>query len=220
MKLISDLIRNGIEIKEAKECQQAIPSFPFVIQEEWPSKREDGKEEQHLNLTQIPFDVEVDEHSFSLDYYIAIAFEISTSKLAKDIILEKVKAQLEKMKIEVGEMIGEPTIMMSYYKSTNWSGVIKIHLKNLEKNGRALLQGSKAFILTLDDKMVRKEKVYKSYDALALNSLLSIKIVSENLKEKKWFQVFEDTVVEVSKEIMSMKLQMYKRKWNLTLLGL
>ena len=44
MELISELIRKGMEIDEATECQQAIPSFPFVIQEEWPFKRMDGIE--------------------------------------------------------------------------------------------------------------------------------------------------------------------------------
>ena len=44
MELISELIRKGMEIDEATECQQAIPSFPFVIQEEWPSKKMDGIE--------------------------------------------------------------------------------------------------------------------------------------------------------------------------------
>ena len=66
VELISELIRKGMEIDEATECQEATPSFLFVIQEEWPSKRVEGIEAQHFNLTQIPFDVEVDEHGFAL----------------------------------------------------------------------------------------------------------------------------------------------------------
>ena len=69
-----------MEIEKATKCQNATPSFPFIIQDEWPYKREDGKERQHFNLTQIPFDVEVDEHGFSLDYHITIIFEIGNSK--------------------------------------------------------------------------------------------------------------------------------------------
>ena len=92
MELISDLIKKGMEIDEAKERQNATPSFPFIIQEEWPSKREDGKERcQHFNLTQVPFDVEVDEHGFSFDYQIAIAFEIGSYKWSKEVIMEKSK---------------------------------------------------------------------------------------------------------------------------------
>ena len=33
---------------------------------EWPSKREDDIEGQHFNLTQLPFDVEVDDDGFSM----------------------------------------------------------------------------------------------------------------------------------------------------------
>ena len=196
MELINDLIKKGMELNEAKKCQNATPSFPFVIQEEWPSKREDRKEGQHFNLTQVPFDVEVDEDGFLLDYQIAIVFEIGTINWSRKVILEKIKAQLEKMKIDDGDMTGEPIAIMCSHKSTNWSGVIKIHLKNPKKDGRALLQRFKAFILILDENMARRGKVCKSYDALALNNLLSVKIVSKKLKEKEWFRVFEEIVME------------------------
>ena len=196
MELISELIRKGMEIDEATKCQQAIPSFPFVIQEEWPSIRGDGIEGQHFNLTQIPFDVEVDENGFALDYQIAIAFEIGELKVSKENVMGKVKERLKKMKIAIGLMIGEPIAIMCYHKSTTWSGVVKIHLQNPKKDGSALLQGSRAFILNLDEKMDRRRKVCKTYDALALNNLLSVKIMSEKLKEKEWYNVFEDIVIE------------------------
>ena len=196
MELTSELIKRRMEIEEATECQQAIPSFPFVIQEEWPSKRKDGIEGQHFNLIQIPFDVEVDEHGLALDYQIAISFEIGDLKLSKEVILEKVKERLNKMKIEVGELIGEPIAVLCFHKSSTWSGVVKIHLKNPKKDGTTFLQGSRAFILTLDENVARRGKVCKSYDALSLNNLLSIKIVSENLKGKEWYKMFKDIVTE------------------------
>ena len=132
MELISELIRKRMEIDEATECQQATPSFLFVIQEKWPSKREDEIEGQHFNLTQIPFDVEVDEHGFALDYQIAISFEIGNLKLSKESVMEKVKERLKKMKIAIGSMIGEPIVIMCYHKSTTWSGVVKYTYKILK----------------------------------------------------------------------------------------
>ena len=185
MELISELIRKGMEIDEATECQQVTPSFPFVIQEKWPSKRGDGIEGQHFNLTQIPFDVEVDENGFALDYQIAISFEIGNLKVSKESKMEKFKERLKNMKIAIGSMIGEPIAIMCYHKSTTWSGVVKIHLQNPKKDGSALLQESRAFILNLDENVDRRGKVCKTYDALALNNLLSVKIMSEKLKEKK-----------------------------------
>ena len=119
------------------------------------------------------------EHVFTFDYQIAISFEIGDLKLLKKAILEKVKERLNKMKIEVRELIGEPIAVLCFHKSSTWSGVVKIHLKNPKKDGTTLLQGSRAFIFTLDENVARRGKVCKSYDALALNNLLSVKIVSE-----------------------------------------
>ena len=156
MELISELIRKGMEIDEATKCQQATPSFLFVIQEEWPSKRVDGIKGQHFNLTQIPFDVEVDEHGFALNYQIAISFEIGNLKVSKESVMEKIKERLKKMKIAIGSMIGEPIVIMCYYKSTTWSGVVKIHLQNPKNDGTTFLRGSKAFILNLDENVNRR----------------------------------------------------------------
>ena len=80
---IATLVKNGMREKEARECQSTTPSYPFVIQEEWPTSREDGKNGQHFNLTQIPSDVEVDKFGFSLDYQIAILFEMGESEWKK-----------------------------------------------------------------------------------------------------------------------------------------
>ena len=73
---VSELVRFGMEHNEALEHLEAFPSFPYVPQEAWPSKRLNGKEGGHFNLTQVPFDVEIDKYGFSLDYQIAIAFEL------------------------------------------------------------------------------------------------------------------------------------------------
>ena len=89
-----------------------------------------------------------------------------------------------------------PTAIMCYHKSTTWSGVVKILLQNPKKDGSALLQGSRAFILNLDENVDSRGKVCKTYDALALNNLLSVKIMSEKLKEKEWYNIFEDIVIE------------------------
>ena len=81
--------------------------------------------------------------------------------------MKKIKTRLHKMKSEVGDMIGESIAVMCYHKSKNWSEVVKIHLKNPKKDGTTLLQGSRVFILSLDENMDKRGKVRKSYDALA-----------------------------------------------------
>ena len=74
-ELVIVLIKNCTKESEAHECQNTISCFPFIIQEEWSNTRDDGKEDQHYNLTQVPSDVDVDEFGFYLDYHITIHFE-------------------------------------------------------------------------------------------------------------------------------------------------
>jgi len=50
----------------------------------WLSKRMDGKEGGHFNLIQVPFDVEVNERKFALDYQIVIAFKLGERNLTRD----------------------------------------------------------------------------------------------------------------------------------------
>ena len=103
---IATLVTSGMREKEARECQSSIPSFPFVIQEEWPNSRKDGKIGQHFNLTQIPADVEVDKFGFSFDYQIAITFELGDKGWEKDTILSLVESRLKEMESRLNKTRG------------------------------------------------------------------------------------------------------------------
>lgn len=107
-----------------------------------------------------------------------------------------VETRLKEMHIELGDVIGEPIALMCYHKSTKWSGVIKLHLKTPEIDGVGLLQGLRPFILKFDEDKFKRGKVCKTYDALALNNLLSVKITSETLEFKEWYELFEKIVEE------------------------
>ena len=193
---VATLVKNGMKKNEARECQSVEALFPFVIQEEWPNSREDGKIGQHFNFTQIPSDVEVDRFGFSFDYHIAIYFEMAEIEWEKDTIMSLVENKLKNMSIDLGNIIGEPIALICYYKSTKWNGVIKLHLKTPEIDGVGLLQGLRPFILKLDEDKNKRDKICKTYDSLALNNLLSVKITSEGLASKEWFEMFERIVEE------------------------
>ena len=100
-----ELMKRKIDFDEAKEMQNAKHSFPYVPKKEWSFKRVDGKKGHHYNLTQLPFDVEVDEDGFSFDYQVAIHFELGEQKWERDVIMQKVKKRLSSMNIELGELI-------------------------------------------------------------------------------------------------------------------
>lgn len=82
-----------------------ISCFPFVIQEDWSSTRENGRIGQHFDLTQDPSDIEVDQYGFSPNYLVAIIFEIGEKKWARDTIMKLVIVILREMDIELGEDI-------------------------------------------------------------------------------------------------------------------
>ena len=63
-------------------------------------------------------------------------------------------------------------------------------------DARSLLQGTKAFILTLDEEKPWRRKVFKSNDMLAFNNFLLVKITSDTLIGKEWFNIFEEVVNE------------------------
>ena len=57
---IADMVTMGIPRKEAEELEKVRISYPRVPQSLYPKERSDGLPGQHLNLTQLPFDIETD----------------------------------------------------------------------------------------------------------------------------------------------------------------
>ena len=100
------------------------------------------------------------------------------------------------MKIEVGEILGEPIAILCFHGSKRWSGVIKLHLKNPETDGYALFRGLRPFILKLDKSTLARGKVCKSFDSIAIANMLSVKITSQSLVGKTWYHLYEDIVVD------------------------
>jgi hypothetical protein len=179
----SKLIGDGYKPEEALEMQTVITSYPHVLQVEWPTTRTDDIPGQHFNLTQLPFDIEVNSTTgFSLDYHIAIYFEQPKSLFSHEEILLKTKSRLRDMKIEVGVDMVEPIAVLCHNGADRtWSGIIKIHLKKPEIDGVAMLRGVRPFNITLDQGKLHRGKVCKTFDPIAQNNLLSCKIQSPNL---------------------------------------
>lgn len=67
----------------------------------------DGKEGKNFNLILVPIDIQVDKHSFALDYHISIYFELENRKFNRDKVFEMTHESLKKMKIEVEDVLEE-----------------------------------------------------------------------------------------------------------------
>jgi hypothetical protein len=190
---VSELVKNGMYEDEALECQDCITAYPYVPQELWPNKY--NLEEQNFHFTQIPSEIEVFE-GFAMDYHVALFFELEEMVVPKKKALEKITKRLESMKISLGEDISDPIAIMCTHGGKQWSGHAKIHLKNIQKNGITLLQGTRPFIIRLPDNKLHRAKVCKSYDTIASNEMLSINITSDIIKDETWYNVFDEVVTE------------------------
>lgn len=170
------------------------------MQKLWPMTRPDGIEGQHVNITQLPFDIEVHpKTNLSLDYHILLHFEKPAKPFSQDQIMKKLVLRFQAMEIPLGDRIGEPVAVLCHgSKSAKiWSGMAKVHLKNPGKDEVALLSGKRVFVISLDNDTPTIAKIAKSYDPLASSSLLTVKINTEGIRDLEPHQLLK-TVVEES----------------------
>ena len=106
---IADRVTRGIPRKEAEELESVSISYPRVPQTLHRSERSDGIKGQHLNLTQLPQDIEIDPISkFSKDFHDAIHFQLPNNPLLHNQVKELVKERLKDMQILLGTSLIEP----------------------------------------------------------------------------------------------------------------
>lgn len=88
---LEDLVLMEHTQGEAQEILSAKMSFPRAAHKLWSVKRLDNFEGQHVNITQLPFDIDTNQDmGLSLDYHILIHFEKSQIHFSQDQILKKV----------------------------------------------------------------------------------------------------------------------------------
>ena len=206
---IQNLLKSGFSEKEAKEYLKAVHSYPHVSQSCFPLHRPDGIAGQHFNITQLPFEIEIDpDTGLSQDYQVAIYFEKPIYQYTHEEILNATQGRLKDMRIILGSRIAEPiAILCRNGSSRHWAGTIKLHLKYPGVDGINLLSGIRPFILTLDEKLT-VGKVCKSYNTVARNNLLSVKISSPSLAEVSGHGLFREVLEES-----------FKRKQELEIIG-
>ena len=203
--------KKGRSEKEAMELTTSVYSYPHVGQALFPINRPDGIEGQHFNVTQLPFEVETDPITgLSYDYQVAIYFQKPTRQYTHEEILNLTQARLKDMRIALGTKIAEPiAILCKNGSARHWSGTIKLHLKHPGVDGINLLNGNRPFILNLDSTMT-VGKICKSYNTIARNNMLSVKINSPSLANVTGPALFKEVVIESFKrgqelEITSMQ---------------
>ena len=106
------------------------------------------------------------------------------------------QARLKEMRIPLGSKIAEPiAILCKNGSARHWAGTIKLHLKHPDVDGINLLNGRRPFIITIDETMT-VGKVCKSYNTIAKNTLLSVKISSPSLGNVTGHGLFKEVLEE------------------------
>ena len=161
-------VKKGRSDKEAAELLTAVFSYPHTTQTLFPLVCPDGIDGQHFNITQIPLEIETDpDTGLSYDYQITIYFQKLIKQYTHEEILAMMQAKLRDMRIALGVKIAEPiAILCKNGSAKHWSGTIKLHLKHPGVDGINLLNGTRPFILNLDNTMT-VGKACKSYNTVA-----------------------------------------------------
>ena len=132
----------------------------------------------------------------SHDYQVAIYFQRPSRQYTHEEILTLTQARLKDMRIALGNKIAELIAIICMNGSTrHWAGTIKLHLKHPGVDGISLLNGTQPFILTLEEGMTTG-KVCTSYNTIARNNLLSVKINSPSLGNVTGHALFQEVLEE------------------------
>ena len=204
---IHTLIRSGFSEKEAKDFLKAVPSFPHVNQSLFPTSRPDGIAGQHYNITQLPFQIDTDpDTGLSQDYQVAIFFQKPIKQYTHEEILTLTQVRLKETRIALGNKIAEPiAILCRNGSARHWAGTIKLHLKYPGVDGINLLSGTRPFMLTLDE-VLTVGKICKSYNTIARNNLLSVKISSPSLSNVTGHSLFKEVLEESFKRSQELEI--------------
>jgi hypothetical protein len=187
---IRELICQGYKESEAAELHTAKISYPRVQQKRWPSSRQDGWTGHHYHLTQVPSDIDINTNTgFALVYHILLNFEKPSIAYTSLEVIEMTKTRFQKMGIELGEL-REPIAPLCNSKNNIWNGLTRVHLKTPEVDGNALLEGTRIFLLELDEETT-VAKVLRGFDNIAANDDLTLKVSSKSLPMLPSDKLFE-----------------------------
>jgi hypothetical protein len=104
-------------------------------------------------------------------------------------VIEMTKTRFQKMGIELGEL-REPIAPLCNSKNNIWNGLTRVHLKTPEVDGNALLEGTRIFLLELDEETT-VAKVLRGFDNIAANDDLTLKVSSKSLPMLPSDKLFE-----------------------------
>ena len=107
-------------------------------------------------------------------------------------VIEMTKNRFQKMGIELGEL-REPIAPLCNSKTNTWNGITRVYLKTPEINGNAQIEGTRIFLLELDEETT-VAKISRGFDSIAANDDLTLKVSSKAPPTMPTHKLFEHIV--------------------------
>jgi hypothetical protein len=187
-----DFARTGTPPSEAIEFMTLRRAFPRVPQMLYPNERPDAVPGNHFHFTQLPRLEKVDPTTgLSEGFQVTIRFDHGFKDIARQDARGACLERLHQMDIPLGKAYSNPIDIGLNAITKNWAGFIKIHLLRPQQDGLALLQGSRAFVMEMEDGEKVIGKVEKGYELAIKARNLRLHLKGESLQHENAFDIFK-----------------------------
>ena len=192
-----DFARLGTPPTEIIHFNTLRRAFPRVPQIFYPSERPDAVPGNHLHFTQLPRQEKVNPSTgLSEGFHVTIRFDYGFKSISRQEARGACMERLKLMAIPLGTTYSNPIDVGVNAVTKKWAGFVKIHLQFPQRDGHALLQGSRAFVMEMEDGALVIGKVEKRFELATKASNLRLHLKGESLRHEHAFNVFEALVRE------------------------
>ena len=192
-----EFTRIGTPTKEVIEFMTLRRAFPHVPQICYPHERPDAVPGHHLHFTQLPSLEKVDPTTgLSEGFHVTVRYDFGYKGMSRQDARRGCMERLRQMEIPLGTTYSNPIDIGINAVTKNWAGFVKIHLQHPQRDGIALLQGHRAFVMEMEDGERVIGKVEKGFELTSKARNLRLHIRGETLRHTQASQVFEEIVRE------------------------
>ena len=192
-----DFTRLDTPTKEVIEFKTLRRAFPHVPQVCYPHERPDAVPGNHLHFTQIPKLEKIDPTTgLSEGFQITIRYDFGFKGMSKQDTRRSCIERLRQMEIPLGTTYSNPIDIGLNAVTKHWAGFIKLHLQHPQRDGMALLQGHRAFVMEMEDGERVIGKVEKGFELMTNARNLRLYIKGETLRQEHASHIFEEIVRE------------------------
>ena len=192
-----DFVKSGTPSRKVIDFMTLRRAFPRVPQLLYPSERPDAVPGNHLHFTQLPrLEKVAPTTGLSEGFQVTIRFDYGFKGITRQDARGACLERLRQMDIPLGTAYSNPIDIGLNAITKNWAGFIKIHLQHPQRDGLALLQGSRAFAMEMEDGEMVIGKVEKGYELATKARNLRLHLKGESIRHAHAFDILEAIVRE------------------------